>query len=58
MTIQKFGWTVIRRDEAKGGFFVYKRDSEPPDDLVPFTFASKSEATAQGEQGIFAYKST
>lgn len=57
----KFGWTVIRKDSAKQGFIVYKRDT-PADaahfaaDLAPFTFPTHVEATRQGTLGNYAYK--
>lgn len=61
-TLAPFGYTVIRCDSAKCGFFVYKRDV-PADaahhttDLAPFTFPTKAQATTQGRLGNFAYKS-
>jgi hypothetical protein len=61
MSKVSFGYTVIRRDSAKCGFFIYKR-SNPADeahyaaDLAPFTFATKAEAKASGESGVFAYR--
>jgi hypothetical protein len=62
MTIHApFGWTVIRRDSAACGFFVYKRDC-PADaahhaaDLAPFTHPTKAAAIAQGKLGNVAYK--
>lgn len=56
-----FGWTVIRRDSAPDGFYVYKRDC-PADakhyaeDLAKFTFETKAIAYAQGKLGNYAYK--
>ncbi len=56
-----FGFTVIRRDSAKCGFYVYQRDA-PPDsahfaaDLAPFTFPTARDAIDQGKLGNFAYK--
>jgi len=56
-----FGWTVIRRDSAKCGFFVYKaphprNEAHHSADLAPFTFPTKAEAYDAGKRGIFAYK--
>jgi hypothetical protein len=57
-----FGYTVIRRDSAKCGFFVYKRTT-PADaahfaaDLAPFTHPTKRAAIQAGKAGNFAYKS-
>lgn len=61
MAAAPFGWTVIRRDSAKCGFFVYKADGPRDEahftaDLAPFTFPTKGEATTQGKLGNFAYK--
>lgn len=57
----QFGWTVIRRDDAPGGFHVYKRKSPADEahyaaDLAPFTFSTRKEANEQGKLGNFAYK--
>lgn len=56
-----YGWTVVRKDSAKGGFHVYKRDCPATKehfaaDLAPFTHSTQGAATKAGEAGNYAYK--
>ena len=55
----RFGWTVIRRDEAPCGFHVYKRTSPADEahftaDLAPFTHTTARQAHQAGT--IISYR--
>ena len=56
-----FGWTVIRHNQERCGFCVYKRDCPATAehfaaDLAPFTHKTRRLAVEAGMRGEYAYK--